>query len=173
MQEVSVRLRFNRACLGASKRNVNGTIIFCMDRDTSGRVLFLPSRWLVLMQYASRLANRHQELVRQIDWDPRVDGTPKNDWRRKALSERRRPYRVLHEAFVPGYTIGVGAVLPNGMTIDDFRMLLEIVGTYRGYSPFNLESERYGTFDVISVERRLRQWAAAPEILEKSEPPGA
>jgi hypothetical protein len=161
MQEVSIRLRFNRACLGASKRTTQNGVMFCLDRDAAGRVLFLPTRWLSLMQYAAKLANRHQELVRSIDWDPRVEGTPKTDWRRKALSARRRPYRVTHEAFVPGYTVGVHAVLPDGMTIDDFRMLLEIVGTYRGYSPFNTDQERYGTFDVISIERRLRQWPAA------------
>lgn len=162
MQEVNVRLRFNRACLGAAKKRKGRDVVYCMDRDPNGRIMFMPASWLGVMRYAAKLANRHHALVKQIDWNPLVDGQPRLDWRRTIVRDgERRTHYAVHEAFQPGDIIGVSAVLPDGMNLDDFWRLLEIVGTYKGFSPFNNETEKYGTFEVVSIVPAARQWASA------------
>jgi hypothetical protein len=46
----------------------------------------------------------------------------------------------------------LSAVLPDEISLSDFVHLLTLVGKYRGFSPFNNAQEKYGTFEVISVE---------------------
>jgi hypothetical protein len=157
MQEITVTIRFNRVCLGAAKKRKHGQIIFCFDRDASQRVMFLPSAWLSCMRYAAKIANRHHAAVKRIDWCPIVLGEPRNDWRRTVLtadaeSANVRSHYALHEAFRPGDTVVLSAVLPADIPLVDFVHLLTLVGKYRGFSPFNNSQEKYGTFEVISVE---------------------
>ncbi len=163
MQEVTIRLRFNRVCLGAAKRKKGRDVVYCMDRDAKQQVMFMPSAWLGVMRYAAKLANRHQALVKRIDWNPVVTGVPRPDWRRTIISDAAVPKRThyaVHEAFPPGSEIEVSAVLPDGMTIDDFWKLLEIVGTYKGFSPFNNDSEQYGTFEIIRITPAASRWTS-------------
>jgi hypothetical protein len=161
MQEVRIRIRFVRECLGSIKRRTRGgQTIFRLLRDSRNRVMFLPTWWAELMRYAATVANLGQRLVRQIDWDPIVSGHPREDWRRTVVAARddprgRRRYAV-HEAFPPGSTIAVRAVLPSGLTPDDLRLLLEVAGTYRGISPFQDAVTRYGTFEVCAVTPVIR-----------------
>lgn len=162
MQEVSIRLRFIRECLGsARRRNGAGQVVFCMPRDGRGRIMFLPSWWGSLMRYAAKVANRAHTEVPKIDWDPIVDGAPRKDWKRiivTAAEDRKgRARYAVHEAFQPGSVIGVKAVLPDGLTVDLFQSLLTIAGTYRGISPFHSDTEKYGTFEVESVKRAVQQ----------------
>jgi len=155
MQEITVTLRFNRVCLGAAKKRKHGQVIFCFDRDPSYRVMFLPSAWLSCMRYAAKIANKHHTEVKKIDWCPVVVGEPRNDWRRtvsQPQSENTRGHFALHEAFRPGDTVVLSAVLPDEISLSDFVHLLTLVGKYRGFSPFNNSQEKYGTFEVISVE---------------------
>lgn len=156
MQEVTITLRFNRVCLGAAKKRRHGQVIFCFDRDPSNRVMFLPSSWLTCMRYAAKIANRHHTEVKKIDWCPIVIGEPRNDWRRTILSHQPnnqvRSHYALHEAFRPGDAVTLSAVLPDEISLGDFVHLLTLVGKYRGFSPFNNSQEKYGTFEVISVE---------------------
>jgi hypothetical protein len=63
-----------------------------------------------------------------------------------------RSHYALHEAFRPGDSIVLSAVLPDEIPRDDFVYLLTLVGKYRGFSPFNNSQDKYGTFEVISVE---------------------
>lgn len=154
MQEVVIRLRFNRECLGSAKRRKHSQIIFSFDRDPSGRVMFMPSAWLSVMRYAAKLANRHHSAVQKIDWCPLVEGQPRNDWRRTIVNRQgpeSRTHYALHEAFPPGAVILVSAVLPDEIPINEFEDLLSIVGKYKGFSPFNNATEHYGTFEVVSV----------------------
>jgi hypothetical protein len=58
----------------------------------------------------------------------------------------------VHEAFQPGDTIVISCVIPDEITTEDFEHLLEIVGKYKGFSPFNNTTEHYGTFEIISIE---------------------
>jgi hypothetical protein len=154
VQEVTVKLRFNRVCLGAAKRRRHGQVYFGFDRDPENRVMFMPSAWLSVMRYAAKLANKHYSVVQKIDWCPLVEGTPRNDWRRTIVSNQgaeTRSHYAVHEAFQPGDVISLSCVIPDEITFADFEQLLEIVGKYKGFSPFNNATEHYGTFEVISI----------------------
>ena len=155
MHEVIVKLRFNRVCLGAAKRRRHGQVYFGFDRDPAGRVMFMPAAWLGVMRYAAKLANKHHSVVQKIDWCPVIEGTPRNDWRRTIVTQNgsdARSHYAVHEAFQPGDTIVISCVVPDEITTEDFERLLEIVGKYKGFSPFNNTTEHYGTFEVISIE---------------------
>lgn len=156
MQEITITLRFNRVCLGASKKKRHGQTIFCFERDPSGRVMFMSAAWLACMRYASKIANRHHTTVKKIDWCPVIVGEPCIDWRRNILTPTdaggMKTHYALHEAFRPGDTIIVSAVLPEEIPLGDFNHLLTLVGKYKGFSPFNNNQEKYGTFEVLSVE---------------------
>ena len=155
MQEVTITLRFNRPCLGAAKRRRHSQVVFAFDRDPVGRVMFLPSAWMALMKYAAKLANRHHTAIKQIDWCPVIAGTPCNDWRRTVVTQggpNPKSHFVVHEAFRPGDTVEVSAVLPDEILIEDAMHLLTLVGKYRGFSPFNNAQDKYGTFEVVSIK---------------------
>lgn len=155
MREVIVKLRFNRVCLGAAKRRRHGQVYFGFDRDPTGRVMFMQAAWLSVMRYAAKLANKHHSVVQKIDWCPVIEGTPRNDWRRTIVSSvngETKSHYAVHEAFQPGDTISLSCVVPEEIEIEDFERLLEIVGKYKGFSPFNNNTEHYGTFEIISIE---------------------
>lgn len=155
MQEVTITLRFNRVCLGAAKRRKHSQVIFCFDRDPGQRVMFLPTAWLGVMRYAAKIANRHHAEVKKIDWCPVIVGTPRNDWRRIIVDladAQAKTHYALHEAFRPGDVIVISAVVPDEITLPEFEHLLTLVGKYRGFSPFNNPQEKYGTFEIISIE---------------------
>lgn len=154
MQEVEITIRFNRACLGAAKRRRHSQVVFGFDRDPAGRVMFIPAAWLNLLRYAAKLANRHHTTVKKIDWCPVIVGMPRNDWRRTVVSQTNgaaKSYFVVHEAFQPGDTVIIFAVLPEEISVDDANHLLTLVGKYKGFSPFNNAQDKYGTFEVISI----------------------
>jgi hypothetical protein len=155
MQEVTITLRFNRVCLGAAKKRRHSQTVFCFERDPSGRVMFMSAAWLACMRYAAKIANRHHSTVKKIDWCPVILGEPCVDWRRNILTpsgDGMKTHYAIHEAFRPGDTIVVSAVLPDEISLADFNHLLTLVGKYRGFSPFNNNQEKYGTFEVISIE---------------------
>jgi hypothetical protein len=155
MQEITIKLRFNRVCLGAAKRKKSGHVVFGFDRDPAGRVMFMPAAWSSVMRYAAKLANKHHNAVQKIDWCPIVDGQTRNDWRRTIISQQNnetKTHYAVHEAFSPGTVIKLSAVLPDEISITDFARLLEIVGKYKGFSPFNNHTEHYGTFEIISIQ---------------------
>lgn len=163
MQEVSIRLRFIRECLGSAKRrkSVKDQVVFRMPRDPRGRVMFLPTWWGSIMTYAAKVHNLGHASVRKIDWDPIVDGAPRQGWRRiitpPSEDPKGRARYAVHEAFHPGDVIGVKAVLPDGLGIDEFQELLTIAGTYKGVSPYQPSGENYGTFEVVSVKQAVRK----------------
>ena len=173
MQEVSIRLRFLRECLGSVKRqNGRGRTVFYMLRDPQQRIMFLPTWWRSLMSYAAKVRNFGQQLVTGINWNPHVDGSVRSDWRRTVVpasqDARQRTRYAVHEAFPPGAVIGVNAVLPDGLSIEDFQELLTVAGTYKGISPFRSQDENYGTFEVVSVKRTARQMPALGNVAEGS-----
>jgi hypothetical protein len=154
VREVVIQIRFNRVCLGAAKRKKHGQTVFGFDRDPSNRVMFMPAAWLSVMRYAAKLANKHHSAVQKIDWCPVVEGRPRNDWRRTIVSQHSgetRAHYAVHEAFQPGDTIMLSAVVPDEISLADFERLLDLVGKYKGFSPFNNTTEHYGTFEVISI----------------------
>jgi serine protease inhibitor len=120
-----------------------------MLRDPDGRVMFLPTWWKALMHYAAQVVNRHHTAIKTIDWAPVIEGTTR-EYKRYYAAKKF----TLHEAFFPGDTITVYAVLPATLPIDDFKELLEVAGKYKGISPYR--KDQYGTFDVVDVTRRSR-----------------
>ena len=155
MQEVEIQLRFNRECLGAAKRRKHGQVYFGFDRDPAGRVMFMPASWLGVMRYAAKLANKHHSVVQKIDWCPLVEGRTRNDWRRTIIAQQNgttRAHYAVHEAFQPGDVIKLFAVVPDEISLADFERLLEIVGKYKGFSPFNTNTDHYGTCEIISIK---------------------
>lgn len=151
MIEVTAVLRFNQHSLGDCRYKK----ISRMLRDPEGRVMLLPTWWQALMRYAAQVLNRHHDDIKDIDWDPVVEGE---------TAEYKRYYApgkfTTHEAFFPGDSITVNAVIPTTITIAAFQELLQVAGRYRGISPFRKDGSQ-GTFDVISVERKLRR---KPEV---------
>jgi len=141
MQEVHFKIRFNQPCLGHIRSQKGNKML----RDPDGRVMFLPTWWSSIVAYAARLANVPQELVRKIDWDPVVDG---------ATKPYKRFYEpgkfTFHEAFLPGDVVGINCVIPDGMTVEVLRELLEIAGKYQGICPYKPERKQ-GTFEVINI----------------------
>lgn len=169
MIEVTARLRFTRECLGSvkAKKAVGHFRPFRMPRMPGGKVRFLPSWWRKGVTYAAKVLNRHQNLAGRIEWDSAIDGQPGGTWKRWVKPNGGQPgYHAEHECFLPGQEIGVNAVLPSGISIQDFWNLLEIVGTYRGVSPHLDRGEQYGTFEVLSVQRRRRRAADGQEATE-------
>lgn len=160
MQEVMIRLSFTQPCLGDIKqRQLDGSVKYCFLRDASGRVMLLASLWRSLFTYAATVLNRDQRVVRAIDWSPYIDCGPTGTWRRIVVSasedKRGRARYAVHEAFLPESMIGVNAVLPAGISLETLGELLDVVGVYRGISPFR-GGETYGAFDVVSVNRTIR-----------------
>ena len=159
MQEVTIRLRFTRECLGYARKPLRRRrdVMYCMPRDGQGRVQFLPSWWREIMRFAAKVVGRHLRDVDEIAWAGPVDGML-HTWRRVVVpaKEGRRARYALHEAFRPGTVIRVNAVLPRALGIDEFVRLLEVAGTYRGVSPFRADGDTYGTFEVVSVLPAIR-----------------
>lgn len=150
MIEVQVTLQFNNYSLG----NRRGGRVWTMLKDANGKVMFMPSWWKAVMRHAARIFSRHHDAVTRIDWDPVIAGTP-------------RPYKRFykpqcfqrHEAFHPGDTVTVNAVLPDDLPLLDFTQLLDIAGCYCGISPYQTNNDKYGTFAVVNVQRRVRTTA--------------
>jgi len=171
MQEVQIRLRFNRECLGAAKRKTNSDqIIYGFLRDSNRRVMFLPTWWGSLMHYAAKVVNCAHKLVGQINWDPVVDAPPNKTFRRYL---NRGDRYALHEAFLSGTVIGVKAVLPDGLTIDEFQELLEVSGAYRGISHYQPKDDNYGTFEVESISPTIRRRTKQKTEQESAEEVGS
>jgi len=166
MQEVTIRLEFNRECLGAVKVRRGNQTIFAFCRDPDNRIMFLATWWRAILRHAAKTANRHQDLINQINWDPTIEGRV-SQFRRYITAERQQSKQrfAVHEAFVAGTVITVNAVLPDGITIDDFWSLLQMAGTYCGISPFK-PAENYGTFRVLNITNRNRNWDAATKSAE-------
>lgn len=154
MKEVAIRLTFACPSLGAVRRMTSRqNVIYSFLRDAaSGRVLFLHTWWSTRMQFAAKVQQRCHALVNKIQWGAFVDG-PVGQWRRSLPprgSQKRKRY-ALHEAFLPGTTIALTAVLPDELTIQDFITLLTHVGAYKGISQFTEEEAIWGNFTVDSV----------------------
>ena len=142
MQEIRITLCFTQHCLGDCRYKNKSKML----RDPNGRVMLLASWWTALMRYAAEVFNGHHEAVKEIDWDPIVEGE---------TSEYKRFYGpgkfTVHEAFLPGDRVVVCAVVPTDIPLDDFAEMLRIAGKYRGISPYR-KDRQYGTFTVNTVE---------------------
>jgi len=163
MRELIIQLQFITPCLGYVQRSrPEGGVIYTMPRDGAGQVVFLAGWWHEILNYAAKVKSRHQGLVRQISWNPHVQGALKTyqrpvPRRRKDGSVKRVGF-ALHEAYDAGSEITVLAVVPTNLSREDFNALLVTAGHYRGISPYQGE-ERWGKFNVVSVQLASRPLA--------------
>jgi len=169
VQEITIRLRFNQPCPGAVRTQEGKNVVHAHQRDSEGRVMFLPSWWSALVRYSAKVLNKHQSEVKKIHWDPVIDGVPRKWKRYLPVSDNKSNARAryaVHEAFLPGSVIGVNCVLPRAISTDDMWSLLDIAGSYRGISPYKPTDGGYGTFCVVSLHKRRRS-LDKPEVLSE------
>jgi hypothetical protein len=162
MQEVIARLQFIRPALGYAERRARSEqVVYTWPRDPQQRLMFLSSWWHERMNYAAKVLSRYSALVAQISWDQAIgyDGNisqfRRDVWREKQGCMVRSGYAE-HEAIRAGAEITVRAVLPSNLPLEAFRELLDIVGRYKGISPYRSDTEAYGTFAVLTVQPVMR-----------------
>jgi hypothetical protein len=158
VREVRVQIQFVTPCLGADKRTRDrlGTV-FCFPRAHDGRVMFQQSWWRSIMTYAASMRNIPASFIKQVNWSPWVDGSPRL-WQRYIIdpsrpNDGRRVY-AQHEAFLPEKVVGIECVVPPSLSLDVFRGLLEVAGKYRGISPY--KPGEYGRFSVADLHTSRR-----------------
>jgi len=141
MQEVVIGLQFITPCLG----NIRCDDIDRFERDSKGMVIFMSSWWREVLRYGSQALGRHQSMVKRVRMHARIAGAVKQYLRYYTSSQAKT-----HEAFLPNDTIVVKAMLPTGMSCEDFQEILRLSGEYIGISPYGWK-EGYGQFKVLEV----------------------
>lgn len=140
--EVSVRLRFTTPSLG----DIRSSSRDLMRRDSNGKVIYLQAWWRATLKFAAHAISRHYKEVEEIQADPLIDGEPKVYKRYYSLDGYKE-----HEAFLDGDEITARFLLPNKLSIEEFRQLLEVAGQYAGISPYGFK-QNFGRFVVISID---------------------
>ena len=150
--EAEIRLTFDEPCLGNERfpdPEPNR-----MARNVENNVIFRQVWWRTLLTNAAEAYSKHQGRVKVILWTPEVDGTVKlykRYYYTGTINQRVRRFKH-HEAFLRGDTIGVKALVPDDIPIEDLKEILEIAGKYFGISPFGW-NRGYGKFTVKEVKR--------------------
>jgi hypothetical protein len=136
-----------------------------MVKDSSGRPMLLPTWWQSIAAYAARLVNCRQDKIREVNWDPVVEGH---------IKEFRRYFEpgryTVHEAFLAGDVIQVHAVLPDGLSVAEFAEIMKTAGRYIGMCPYKPE-KHLGTFEILDV-RPAGHPRVTPAVLETPLPDG-
>ena len=138
MQEAEITLQFITPCLANGRRPECD--IF--DRSPEGAVVFLQSWWRELLIYGSRAFGRHQNTILHVRIHPNIEGVVcryRRYWGPDKYTD--------HEAFLAGDRITIKAMLPDGITIDDFKTILKLAGGYKGISPYRWQ-DGFGRFNV-------------------------
>lgn len=148
--EVSVRLRFTTPSLG----DVRSSSRDHMRRDVSGKVIYLQAWWRATLKFAAHAISRYHKEVEEIQADPLIDGEPKVYKRYYSLDGYKE-----HEAFLDGDEITARFLLPNKLSTEEFRQLLEVAGQYAGISPYGFK-QNFGRFVVISIDQVRRAHAS-------------
>lgn len=150
MKEVEITIKFITPCLGNVRRKDSPDE---MLKDAQGRIIFLPAWWKVFAHAGARLMSKHQQRVADIRWNPIV--TIKEG----AVEIYKRFYTDTeykeHESFLPGTTISIKAMIPDGIPIVDLKELLGIAGTYQGFSPYG-HGNRFGYLEVAEIQHSHR-----------------
>ncbi len=156
MRELTLRIRFTRACLGnvAGKKATRGKLTF--SRGPQGHVLFLASWHKANMRLASQVLGRHQDEVEKILWDINVDGVVKPEcaFRRYYKTSSGAMRFALHESFAAGQVVGINCAVPASIDDDDMRRLMNMAGRYKGLSPF--QPGEFGLFEVEEILPRSK-----------------
>jgi len=145
MQEVRANIKFTTPCLGG----IRAEDIDRMLRNDAGQVIFLQAWWKALLSYAAKAANISSAIVNNIRFDPVVDGTITTYTRFYGANEATDFKR--HEAFNKDQVVGVNAMLPDGISAEQFHELLQIGGRYIGISPYG-HDKGFGRFCVVDIK---------------------
>ena len=156
MRELTVRLKFTKACLGNVKKYVTkhgkSWPCFYMPRTPDGDVRFEANWWKHSLKFAAEILSKHQKRVGKIHFDVIVDGKPdpnSDNYYKRHFDSRKF---VKHEAFHEGDVIGVNCAVPDEIDDDDFWRLMDLVGRFKGISPYGPRD--FGFFVVESMSRR-------------------
>jgi len=144
--------------------------------------MFLNTWWKAILKRAADILCKHQGEVKRIRFDVEVDGTPHpleeafeevdGDKVPTVRGHFHRYYKAdrfaKHEAFFPGTVIGLRCIVPQTISDDDFRRLLELAGKYCGISPAC--PNEYGFFTVESIQSTGRGKENKDEEVKEKEP---
>ena len=176
MYEIYLRLRFDSPCLGSTRSDAEESTDR-MLRGPDGNVMFSQVWWRTIVCQGARCFGRHQERVKSVLWTSSVDGTSKMFRRyyhlRSETGESQRLFKD-HEAFLAGDVIGVKALVPDDVPLEDFRDIMSIAGEYFGISPFGWKMG-YGKFKVVEAARtRMKEHGngANGNALDQGQHPG-
>lgn len=162
MREITSCLRFTTPSLGNKKAYVKNVDaggkawpVYYMPRVINSEAIrFESSWWLSGLRYASQVLCHHQSDIQRISFDVAVDGqidTNVQNFYRRYLPDGPGKF-VRHEAFKPGDIVMVHCVVPDAISDADFEALLNIMGRFRGISPYRQKQEDYGKFTVESCK---------------------
>jgi hypothetical protein len=125
-----------------------------MVRNADGTVVFHQVWWRTILSKAADAYSKHQKAIRSVSFSPEVDGTVKIHRRYYYCTVdgvRKHRYKE-HEAFEIGDVIGLKAIVPDVIALDDFRDIFSLAGSYYGISPFGW-NKGYGRFRVLECKR--------------------
>jgi hypothetical protein len=149
MKDYTVRIRFTQPSLGNAKEKTTGRFLFM--RSSLGCIIFLPAWHKSNMLMAATLLSIRPELVRGISWDIEIDAklTEKRWQRVYYRNSTGRERYSMHEAIMPGQTIGINCVLPLDLDDNVFSDLMSTAGRYKGLSPW--KPGDYGHYEVVDL----------------------
>lgn len=158
MRELAVRIRFTKDCLGNVKKYVIDSNtgqkwpVFLFPRTPDGAVRFEANWFKASIRFAAEVLCRHHKAVEKIHFDIAIvsDYPPEHNFYKRFFDSRRY---VKHEAFRPGDVITVNCVVPSEISDEDFKSLMELVGRFKGVSPYG--PREYGFFTVEAVTKRI------------------
>lgn len=107
------------------------------------------------MKLAAEMLGKHLETVKRIYWDIEIDAELRDKCLTRCYyvkSPGGRQRWSLHESLVAGQVVGINCAVPDDLSDDDFWSLLQLVGRYKGISPW--KPGQYGHFDVVSIKPR-------------------
>jgi len=147
--EVHVKLEFATPCLG-NERN-DDPEPNRMIRSGSGGIIFLQSWWHGCTAAAAERFSMHQQRIRAVKWSAEVEGesTLIDRFYYKGAGTK---HIKKHEGFAACATVGVRALVPDDVPLEDFKSILSIAGEFFGISPFGWK-KGYGRFKVLEVEQ--------------------
>lgn len=188
MRELTIRIRFTTASLGSVKKHAKDPDsgktwpIYLMPRTADGQIRFESAWWLSSLRFAANVLCKHHKSVEAIHFDVVIDGrtdtNPANFFKRYFQSDglkngRSKSRFVKHEAFQPGDVIGVNCVVPSEISDDDFWKLMDLVGRFKGISPYGPREN--GRFEVEAIRPKDRASKEDDNVLQRREcdPSGA
>lgn len=151
MRELRITIEFTTPCLGGERHDDCDRF----TRDPAGnRVMFMNTWWQNMLRYGADGLSRLQGAVRGVAFSSFVEGDVKvfdRYWR-----QRGGPEQVTkHEAFLAGDRVTVMASVPDDISTEDLKQILNYAGQYRGISPYKWET--YGRFRAVEIKERYER----------------